>query len=74
MTDFYSYLVGGLIATSSPDEESEWLNRLANEGWELVTVSLRKHKGADYIFYYHRRKRMDTRKTHGVTMQANEKS
>lgn len=51
-----SYLVGGLLATVSPEEETEKLNQCAEKGWELITVMPRKYKGHEYIFYYLRRK------------------
>ena len=49
-------LVGGLLATVSPEEETEKLNQCAQQGWELITVVPRKHKGNEYVFYYLRRK------------------
>jgi hypothetical protein len=49
-------LVGGLIATVSPEEETEQLNECAAGGWELLTVTQRKYQGHDYIIYYFRRK------------------
>jgi hypothetical protein len=35
MSPNYSYLVGGLLATVSPEEETEKLNQCAELGWEL---------------------------------------
>ena len=45
MNGLFSYLVGGLLATISPEEETEKLNQCAELGWELVNVAVRKHRG-----------------------------
>ena len=55
MNGLFSYLVGGLLATVSPEEETAKLNQCAELGWELVNVAVRKHRGHEYIFYYLRR-------------------
>lgn len=52
----YSYLVGGLLQENlTPEKEQEKLNLCASEGWELVTVVARRHRGHDYVFFYLRR-------------------
>jgi hypothetical protein len=51
----YSYMVGGLLATVSPDEEANKLNQCAEHRWELVQVLHRRWRGQEYIFYYLRR-------------------
>ena len=51
----YSYLVGGLLATVSPEEEQEKLNQCAETGWKLIAVTTRKRSGHDYVVYYFRR-------------------
>ncbi|MGA3266357.1 MAG: hypothetical protein ABSE16_06010 [Verrucomicrobiota bacterium] len=55
MNPYFSYLVGGLLATVSPEEETAKLNQCAESGWELVAVAPKKYRGVDYTFFYFRR-------------------
>ena len=51
----YSYMVGGLLATVSPQEEQDKLNLCAKAGWEMFLTSMRKIDGTEYIIHYFRR-------------------
>jgi len=55
MAHRFSYMVGGLLATVSPEEETVKLEQCAEAGWELLTVAMRKQDGHDYVIYYFRR-------------------
>jgi hypothetical protein len=59
----YAYMIGGLSETVSPEEEERNLNECAEQGWELVSVVFKRHRGKRYTFFYFRKELSDNTKT-----------
>lgn len=45
----FKYLVGGLYIKSTPEEQQKTLDKMGNEGWELVSVV---HTVEYFLFYF----------------------